>query len=97
MTDKDLQQLTWRFAAMIGIIPPSDQYASAAQVAKDRATWPALLAKKNGQPVFDFDACAEWMVELSGQPLRRCREILFAEWGDGEDQKYAWPPYGDSA
>jgi hypothetical protein len=54
MTDKDLQQLTWRFAAMIGIIQASDQYASAAQVAKDRATWPALLVTKNGQAVFDL-------------------------------------------
>jgi hypothetical protein len=43
----------------------------------------------NGQPVFDFDACAEWMVELSGQPLQRCHEILFAEWGNDEDQKHA--------
>jgi hypothetical protein len=97
MTDHELQILTWQFAALIGIVQPSSAYATAEQVAKDRAQWPDLIVIKNGQLMFDFDRCAEWMAEVSGEPLRLCREVLFAEWGDVDDQKHAWPPYGGSA
>lgn len=89
MTDDELQLLTWRFAAMIGIIEPNEWYSTEAQVQADRQHWPHLLVTEEGDPVFDFDRCAEWMAELSGERLQHCREILFAEWGDDEDQRHA--------
>jgi hypothetical protein len=89
MTDEELQLLTWRFAAMIGIIKPSEEYSAADQVECDRSKWPHLIVSQDGDAVFDFDKCADWMVELSGEPLQRCRKILFAEWGDEEDQEHA--------
>lgn len=87
MTDRDLQLLTWRFAAMVGLIIPDDLYATEAQVEKDRETWPELLAYRTGDPMFDFNRCAKWMVEISGDQLDRCRDIVFAEWGGDEDQR----------
>lgn len=89
MTDEELQLLTWRFAAMIGIVQPSEAYSDDQQVNADRARWPELIVDEGGDPVFDFDKCAQWMVELSGEPIGRCRKILFAEWGDEEDQAHA--------
>jgi hypothetical protein len=88
MTDDDLRMLTWRYAAMIGIIKPSGDYSTEDQVRDDRACWPHLLVNDEGDPVFDFDKCAGWMVELSGEPLGRCRLILFSEWGDEDDQRH---------
>lgn len=90
MTDYELQLLTWRFAAMIGIIRPNNDYSNDERVKADRLRWTELIVHdEDGHPVFDFDRCAQWMVELSGEPIDRCRKILFAEWGDEEDQGYA--------
>ena len=84
MTDDELIMLTWRYAAMIGIIAPDDRYSSEEEVNNDRERWPDLVVVENGDPVFDFDKCGAWMVEQSGEPLERCRKTLFAEWGDKE-------------
>src|SRR4051812_5017565 len=85
--DDELVLLTWRFAGMIGIIDPDSGYSRAEQVAADRAKWPHLIELRDGDPVFDFDKCAEWMAELSGEHVEFCRKIVFDEWGDDEDQQ----------
>jgi hypothetical protein len=75
---------------MIGIIKPDPNYSTSEQVAADRGLWPHLLETSDeGDPVFNFDKCAEWTGAQSGEPLDRCRKVLFAEWGDEEDQKNA--------
>jgi hypothetical protein len=90
VTDEELQLLTWRFAAMIGVIAQSEAYADANEIASDRAQRRHLIVRnKHGDPVFDFDQCAVWMVGLSGEPLERCRKIVFAEWGDEDEQQHA--------
>ena len=89
MTETELVFLSYRYAAMIGVIDADEMYANAAQVAADRAAWPELIEVREGVPVFDFDNCAGWMAALSGECFRRCRAVVFAIWGDAADQQYA--------
>ena len=70
---------------MIGIVAPHESYSTPEQVEADRARWPEQVVIEDDLPLFDFSRCAEWMAEQTGEPLERCRMILFAEWGDEED------------
>jgi len=80
MPAHDLVTLTWRYAALIGIVCPDDSYSSAQQVEADRHKWPELVEHVNGVPIFDLPRAAQWMAERSGQPVKKCRRTLEAEW-----------------
>jgi hypothetical protein len=81
MTKAELTNLTWRYAALIGIVRPDPNYADEAQVAADRERWPDFLeTSAEGNPVFDFDRAAAWMAEVSGNPLDECVKVLDDEW-----------------
>jgi hypothetical protein len=78
----ELLALTWRYAALIGIIEPDDdyEYRSVAQVKADREKWPHLIESENGLPVFDLVRAAKWMAEISGASVTECRRTLKWEW-----------------
>ena len=75
MPEHDLLLLTWRYAALIGIIGPEGAEMTQAQVDADRARWPDLVEKLQGSPVFDVKKGAAFMAELSGQPVHECRRV----------------------
>ena len=80
MTEDELIMLSWRYAALIGIIGPEGAEMTQAQVDADRARWPDLVEKFKGAPVFDVKKGAAFMAELSGQPVHECRRVLEEEW-----------------
>jgi hypothetical protein len=65
---------------LIGVVCPDDSYSSVEQVEADRRKWPELVERENGTPIFDLLRAAQWMAEISGQPVTKCRHALEAEW-----------------
>lgn len=90
MSNDDLVMLSWRYAALTGIVRPEPAGLTPAEVAADRKHWPHLVKSDEGLPVFDLDDGAAFMAELSGLPLDECRRALEEEWpepppsGEGE-------------
>jgi hypothetical protein len=82
MSDEELRLLTWRYAAMIGVMEPNPAYATKRQVSADRRRWSDDPKVQSDNPVFDFAHGAAWMSEVSGHPQEHCSVILAEEWGD---------------
>jgi hypothetical protein len=77
----NLEKLSWRYAALIGVVTPESAGMTEADIAADRRRWPHLIETHEGSPVFHLDNAARWMAEVSGTPLAKCRRVLSAEWG----------------
>jgi hypothetical protein len=88
MNDDDLVILSWRYAALVGIIKPSGARMTEDEVAADRAQWPHLIKIDDGLPVFDLDEGAAFMAELSGQPLAECRRVIDEEWPENPEELF---------
>jgi hypothetical protein len=78
--NEDLLLLSWRYAALIGIIEPDGAGLTDEEVEADRQRWPYLVRVVEGLPVFDLDEGAAFMAELSGHPLAECRRLIDEEW-----------------
>lgn len=76
----NLKMLSWRYAALIGIITPESAGMTETEVSADRARWPHLIETDEGSPVFHLDNAARWMAELSGVPVAKCRRALLNAW-----------------
>jgi hypothetical protein len=69
---KNLERLSWRYAALIGIVTPEDVGMTEAETATDRERWPHLVETHEGSPVFHVDNAARWwMAEISGAPVAK--------------------------
>lgn len=80
MTREQLIALSWRYAALVGIVRPSSCGLTATSVAVDRQLWPELIRVEGGLPVFDLDQGARFMSVLSGTPIEECRHLIEEEW-----------------
>jgi hypothetical protein len=80
MYENDPVMLTWRYAALVGIVTPESAGLTDADVEADRERWPHLVKTVEGLPVFDLDEGAAFIAEISAQPLADCRRVLEEEW-----------------
>jgi hypothetical protein len=77
----NLEKLSWRYAALIGIVTPESAGMTEAEVSADRERWPHLIETHEGSPVLHLDNGARWMAEVSGAPVAKCRRVISEEWG----------------
>jgi hypothetical protein len=78
---RKLEKLSWRYAALIGIVTPESAGMTEAEVSADRERWPHLMETEEGIPVLHLDNGTRWMAEVSGAPVAKCRRVLSGEWG----------------
>lgn len=76
----NLEKLSWRYAALIGIVTPESAGMTEAEIASDRERWPHLIETHEGSPVFHIDNAARWMAKVSGAPVAKCRLVVSEEW-----------------
>jgi hypothetical protein len=76
----NLEKLSWRYAALIGIVTPESAGMTEAETAADRKRWPHLIETYEGSPVFHLDNAVRWMAEVSCAPVAKCRRALSSEW-----------------
>ena len=80
-----LIDLTWRYAALIGITDP-EGIVTPEQFEVDKKRWAHLIRKSDaGLPIFDDDDAIGFMVELSGASIEDCGEVLSEEWQPFEE------------
>jgi hypothetical protein len=77
----NLAKLSWRYAALIGIVTPESAGMSEAEIAADRKRWPHLIETDQGIAVLHLDNKARWMAEVSGAPVAECLRVMSEEWG----------------
>ena len=81
MSEAGLETLSWRYAALIGIVTAESAGMTDAEVTADRERWPHLLEKIDDVAVLDLNKGAAFIAEISGAPLAKCRRVLSQEWG----------------
>jgi hypothetical protein len=72
--------LSWRYAALIGIVDHDSIDITDEEIAADRKRWSHLINRYDGLPCWDELEGAGYMAEVSGAPLAECRQVLVEEW-----------------
>jgi hypothetical protein len=76
---QQLIDLSWRYAALIGITDISD-IASPTDLEDDRRHYAHLVKLHNGRPSFDENDAVRFMMDKSGLSDADCRTVLLVEW-----------------
>jgi hypothetical protein len=71
-----LADLVRSYAAIIGIIDPSDIDIADEDIAATRKRWAHLNKSKEGLPVFDDSEATGYTAEVSGTSLDECLKVL---------------------
>ena len=89
MTQNERQRLidlSWRYAALIGITNLDDMVPKEI-IDEDRRRWAHLIKQgPSGKPAFIDEEAIEFMRELSGMSDEDCAEVLQDEWSLGVDK-----------
>jgi hypothetical protein len=77
---QELIDLSWRYAALIGITDMSDML-SEHELESDKRNWPQLIRNSGeGLAVFDDEDAVEFMMAHSGMSEGECAQVLSEEW-----------------
>lgn len=76
----ELVDLSWRYAALIGIIDHKAIDITDEEIADDRKRWAHLLKTEDRMPCWDDLEGAGYMAEVSGATPEECRTVLLEEW-----------------
>ncbi len=76
----ELVDLSWRYAALIGIIDHEVIDITAEEISLERKRWAHLIKADDGLPCWDELEGAGYMAELSGATFEECRQVLVEEW-----------------
>jgi hypothetical protein len=79
---QELIDLTWRYAAFIGIVDMSDIFTNDI-LEEDKRDWSHLIKQsQSGLPVFHEADAIEFVQTHSGMRLEDCRKVLNEEWDE---------------
>ena len=83
MSNEDHEKLialTWRYAALVGILAHPERAVDENDLENDKRAHPELAGTDNGVPLFDCEAGIKFMMGESGLAENYCRAILCEQW-----------------